>query len=333
MSNQKMKILSLDGGGVRGYLTAMILENVEKQLNLRDGTNKPLGGYFDLIAGTSTGAIIAGLLAIGKSASEVRKIYEDDIKDIFSNEMKRNKFDFFPINKIPVISNRPYFKTKYSDKKLVERAEHHFKNLTFEFGKDIKTHLLITSVDITTMTPRFHKSAYNHKNKPREDELLSNAIIASASAPSYFPVKEKLKYSSNLIDGGIVANNPSLVALIDSFSFTEHENKDDVVLLSVGTGKACEIPYDVEPLQNTTIKWLRQNGSIPLVEILMNSQVALAEFQTSFLMDKLGCKNQYERINPSLGIKIQLDDANKIDLLKNLADLDQAKTTWVLNNL
>ena len=183
------------------------------------------------------------------------------------------------------------------------------------------------------MTARFHKSAYNHKNKPREDELLSNAINASASAPSYFPVKEKLIYSSNLIDGGIVANNPSLVALIDSFSFTEHDNKDDVVLLSVGTGKACEIPYDVEPLQNTTIKWLRQNGSIPLVEILMNSQVALAEFQTSFLMDKLGCKNQYERINPSLGIKIQLDDANKIDLLKNLADLDQAKTTCVLNNL
>jgi len=325
MSNQKMKILSLDGGGVRGYLTAMILENVEKQLNLRDGSNKPLGEYFDLIAGTSTGAIIAGLLAIGKSASEVRKIYEDDIKEIFSNEMKNNFLGFFPIPNL--------FKTKYKQNKLAERAEHHFKNLTFEFGKDIKTHLLITSVDITTMTARFHKSAYNHKNKPREDELLSNAIIASASAPSYFPVKEKLIYSSNLIDGGIVANNPSLVALIDSFSFTEHDNKDDVVLLSVGTGKACEIPYDVEPLQNTTIKWLRQNGSIPLVEILMNSQVALAEFQTSFLMDKLGCKNQYERINPSLGIKIQLDDANKIDLLKNLADLDQAKTTWVLNNL
>lgn len=325
MKNEKMKILSLDGGGVRGYLTTMILENVEKQLNLRDDSNKPLGEYFDLIAGTSTGAIIGGLLAIGKSASEVRKIYEEDIKEIFSDEMKSYKYlDFFPFN---------IFKTKYKQKKLVERAEHHFKNLTFEFGKDIKTHLLITSVDLTTMTPRFHKSAYNHKNKPREDELLSNAIIASASAPSYFPVKEKLKYSSNLIDGGIVANNPSLVALIDSFSFTEHENKDDVVLLSVGTGKACEIPYDVEPLQNTTIKWLRQNGSIPLVEILMNSQVTLAEFQTSFLMEKLGCKNQYERINPSLGVKIQLDDANKIDLLKNLADLDQDKTTWILNNL
>lgn len=325
MSNKKMKILSLDGGGVRGYLTAMILENVEKQLNLRDGTNKPLGEYFDLIAGTSTGAIIAGLLAIGKSASQVRKIYEDDIKEIFSDEMKNYKcLDFFPFN---------IFKTKYKQNKLVERAEHHFKNLTFEFGKDIQTHLLITSVDITTMTPRFHKSAYNHKNKPREDELLSNAIIASASAPSYFPVKEKLIYSSNLIDGGIVANNPSLVALIDSFSFTEHENKDDVVLLSVGTGKISEIPYDIESLKDTSVKWLIQNGSKPLIEILMNSQVALAEFQTNFLMEKIGCKNQYERINPSLGVKIQLDDANKIDLLKNLADLDQAKTTWVLNNL
>lgn len=325
MSNQKMKILSLDGGGVRGYLTAMILENVEKLLNHRDGSNKPLGEYFDLIAGTSTGAIIGGLLAVGKSASEVKKIYEEDIKEIFSREMENYKYlDFFPFN---------IFKTKYKQNKLVERAEHHFKDLTFEFGKDIKTHLLITSVDITTMTPRLHKSSYNHKNKPREDELLSNAIIASASAPSYFPVKEKLKYSSHLIDGGIVANNPSLVALIDSFSFSEHENKDDIVLLSVGTGKVCEIPYDIEPLKDTSIKWLIQNGSKPLIEILMNSQAALAEFQTNFLMEKFGCKNQYKRINPNLGVKIQLDDGDKIDLLKNIADLDQENTKWVFDNL
>ena len=86
--SEKFRILSLDGGGVRGYLTVMILENIEKQLNAKDGSDKPLGEYFDLIAGTSTGAIIGGLLAIGKKASEVRKIYENDIKEILDKGEK-----------------------------------------------------------------------------------------------------------------------------------------------------------------------------------------------------------------------------------------------------
>jgi len=214
--DKKFKILSLDGGGVRGYLTIMILENVEKQLNARDNSKKPLGEYFDLIAGTSTGAIIGGLLAIGKSASEVRKIYEKDIKEIFSDSMQ----NIFPFNKFPL----NLFSTKYSNYNLTQKAEEYFEDLTF---KDVTTDLLVTSVDITTMTPRFYKSDYNSRNASRADEKLSDAIVASASAPTFFPVKQKLEHSSQLIDGGVVANNPSLIALIDAFSFEDKPNQND----------------------------------------------------------------------------------------------------------
>ena len=93
--SNKFRILSLDGGGVRGYLTTLILENIEKQLNNQDGSTKPLGDYFDLIAGTSTGAIIGGLLATGKSAKEIKIIYEKDIKEIFSTDMRRKGIDLF----------------------------------------------------------------------------------------------------------------------------------------------------------------------------------------------------------------------------------------------
>jgi len=346
---KKFRILSLDGGGVRGYLTTLILENIEKQLNHQDKTQKPLGKYFDLIAGTSTGAIIGGLLAIGKTASEIREIYERDIKDIFSDEMKREGKDLL-------------LKAKYKKENLRIKASEYFGDKTFN---DVTTSLLITSVDITTMTPRFYKSAYSTKNITRVDEKLSSAIIASASAPAFFPIEENLKYSSSLIDGGIVANNPSLIALIDAFSFDSKPKEEDIVLLSVGTGKANEIPYNIQSLKDGSTDWLVQINNQgmekhlakksvakycrdfiytkmglrdeetkitnPLIEILMNAQSILAEFQTNFLMSQYNAS--YKRINPNLGVKIQLDEANKIELLKNLADLNENDTQWVLQNL
>jgi len=349
MVDKKFRILSLDGGGVRGYLTTLILENIEKQLNHQDKTQKPLGEYFDLIAGTSTGAIIGGLLAIGKSAKEIRTIYETDIKEIFSSDMKREGKDLF-------------LKAKYKKDNLKIKASEYFGEKTFD---DVLTPLLVTSVDITTMRPKFYKSAYSKKNITRVDEKLSSAIIASASAPAFFPIEKNLKYSSDLIDGGIVANNPSLIALIDAFSFENKPKAENIVLLSVGTGKANEVPYNIESLKDGSTDWLVQinNQSIekhlgkksivkycrdfiyakiglrdeeikitnPLIEILMNSQSMLAEFQTSFLMNQYNAP--YKRINPNLGIKIQLDEVDKIEVLKNLADLNENDTEWVLQNL
>lgn len=349
MIEKKFRILSLDGGGVRGYLTTLILENIEKQLHFQDKTQKPLGKYFDLIAGTSTGAIIGGLLAIGKSAKEIRVIYERDIKEIFSNDMKREGKELF-------------LKAKYKKDNLKIKASEYFGDRTFD---DVITPLLVTSVDITTMTPRFYKSAYSTKNITRVDEKLSSAIVASASAPAFFPIEESLQHSTNLIDGGIVANNPSLVALIDAFSFEKKPKAEDIILLSVGTGKANEVPYDIDSLKDGSTDWLIQinNQGIekhlgkknflkycrdivyskiglreeeiqtinPLIEILMNSQSSLAEFQTKFLMNQY--QAIYKRINPNLGVKIQLDEADKIEILKNLADLDEDTTIWVLENL
>lgn len=315
---EEIKVLSLDGGGVRGYLTAMLLENAEKELNQQDGTKTPLGAYFDLIAGTSTGAIIAGLLAIGVTASEIRAIYERDMPYIFSSDMERN------------ILQR-LVETKYSKANLEQRANEYFGQKTF---RDVKTHLVVTSVDITNMTPRFHKSAYNQRYYPRSDELLASAILASASAPAYFPVQEHLKYSSYLVDGGVVANNPALVALIESFSFGDESYKDaKIKLLSVGTGRISELPYKVESLTNTSLGWINPMDGPPLVEILMHAQASLVNDQIMPLVEKLNKEVSYRRINPELNFQLNLDDAKHIDLLKNVADLNEEDTNWILTNL
>jgi len=327
---KKFKILSLDGGGVRGYLSIRILENIEQHLNKKEGNDIPIGLRFDLIAGTSTGAIIAGLLAIGKSAKEIRKLYENDIPVIFGQEMRRKTVSsiFFP---------------KYKPNELQKRAKSYFEDLIFE---DVKTDLIVTSVDISTMTPRFYKSDFADKNKRRADEKLADAIVASASAPVYFPVARDLKHSDYLIDGGIVANNPSMVALIDSLTF-ERESKrqvpkpkslEDVLLLSIGTGEQTEKPYDLQPLLNSGgMDWLFQlplgkyEKSTPLIDILMATQAKLIEFQTKTLLETSGGK--YRRINPKLSSKMKLDDVNCFGELKNISDLVVDDIKWINENM
>lgn len=317
---KNLKVLSLDGGGVRGYLTVCILANIEKYLNKGKSEYIHLGKYFDLIAGTSTGAIIAGLLAVGKSAVKVKEIYEKDMQEIFSDEMKNFEFN---IKGLPLS-----FSSKYKKTNLEAKAKEYFKDKTFK-RNDLVTSLLVTAVDITTAKPRFYKSDYFAKNSTRVDEKLSDAIVASASAPAYFPLSKEIEYSSYLIDGGVVANNPSLVALIDAIKLKKEKEYDKVVLLSVGTGQVCEMPYDVEKLEDTQLGWISNNKAI--IELLMNSQSKLAEFQTQFLANELNV--EYKRLNPPLGVSVALDDAKKINVLKNLADIYEKDVEWIIKNI
>jgi len=311
---KKLKILSLDGGGVRGYLTASILANIEKYLNNGKSEYIPLGKCFDLIVGTSTGAIIAGLLAKGETAKRVKEIYEKDMAFIFSDEMKNSKLNIW--------------NSKYKKTNLKEKAKAYFGETTFA-RKDLITNLLVTTVDVTTAKPRFYKSDYFTKNSTRVDELFADAIVASASAPAYFPLSKEIEYSSYLVDGGVVANNPSLVALIDGIKLQKQDGYDKTILLSVGTGKVCEMLYDVEKLEDTQLGWIKENKAI--IELLMNSQSKLAEFQTQFLAKELDI--EYKRFNPDLGVKVGLDEVAKINVLKNLADLNEEDIKWIVKNI
>lgn len=295
MSN-KIRVLSLDGGGVRGYLSAKILFNLETILNNENNENINIGQRFDLIVGTSTGGIIACALSIGKSAKEIFELYETLIPKIFT-----------PISK-------GYFKNKYSNAVLKKELNNILGDKEL---KDVVTKLCITSVDVENSSPRFHKSDYFDRNAPRQDEKLIDLALATSAAPTYFPLIDS-KHSTNLTDGGIVANNPSLVGLIDAMQLTDN-NLENISLVSIGTGEQCHMPYNVEKLKNSgKLHWMLQSKGSPLLELLMDSQSKLAHFQTGFLL-----KEQYIRINPKLSITIELDSVDKIDSLKNLADINQ----------
>ncbi len=329
--SKKFRILSLDGGGIRGYLSIKILANIEKILNEQNNENINIGQRFDLIVGTSTGGIIASALAIGKSAQEVLQLYKNLIPKVFQTE------------------ESGIFVPKYSNSILREELE---KILEDNRLSDVKTDLCITSVDVENATPRFHKSGYFDRNSPRLDEKLVDIALATSAAPTYFPLVST-KHSTNLTDGGVVANNPSMVGLIDAMQINDN-NVDNIILLSIGTGEQPCMPYDIDKLKNagkqnwivdidnnTKIekaikayksgkskfqickdfifskqKVFNSKGS-PLIELLMDSQSKLAHFQVGFLL-----KDNYLRINPKMNTSIALDDVSKVDNLNNVADIN-----------
>ena len=310
----KFRILSLDGGGVRGLLSARILENLEKYLDAREGRPKPLGERFDFIVGTSTGAILAAGLASGLTARRLHEIYAQDIPNIFP----------------PKSSLASWCGPKYSQAPLRELLKEHFGDTRLA---DLETDLCITAVDLQTGRPRLYKTGYLKRNQGRLEEPLVEAVLASAAAPTYFPPVTTLAHSSYLVDGGLCANNPAMVALVDALQF-EHPGKvsgshpagdlNQVVMVSLGTGMACGMPYDSEQLIGAGIwRWAK-----PVIELTFQSQSHLVHAQVSFLL-----KERYLRIDPPLPFAVKLDDAAALPRLASLGDLNQAQTQWIEQHL
>lgn len=320
--NEKLfRILSLDGGGVRGILQARTLANIEKYLNNRDGKDVPIGKRFDLIAGTSTGGIIALGLSMGRPATDILSFYEKYIPTIFGNS-----------NKTGLLR-----KPKYSPAPLESALVDFFGDDTLE---DVITDTCIPAVALQNAKPRLHKSGYMLRNQERLSERLVDIALATSAAPTFFPA-HSMSQSTNLIDGGICANNPAMVALVESMQFEITSNRgvkppakgtkrllENIMMLSLGTGEQCAMPYAQENLKSAGVmnwsfcldrsyKMLEFKPVIPIVELMMQSQSTLAHFQTMFMVGN----NRYHRINPQLKFPMSLDDVNKIDELKNLSDI------------
>jgi patatin-like phospholipase/acyl hydrolase len=234
MENQPPKrILALDGGGIRGALTLGFLERIEAILREREGNpNLLLCDYFDLIGGTSTGAIIAGGLSIGMTAGEIKDLYLNIGDKIFGKKYsllfnfgKRTKaqFDFQP---------------------LEDALKEVFGDITMG-SKEIKTGLCIITKRADTLStwPILNnpKGKYFEANKGM---LLRKVVRASAAAPSYF-IPQKIDVGSGqvgaFIDGGVsLANNPAfqlfLVATLKGFNYRWETGADKLSVLSIGTG-------------------------------------------------------------------------------------------------
>ncbi|ARK30473.1 CBASS cGAMP-activated phospholipase [Halalkalibacter krulwichiae] len=287
-----MKILCIDGGGIRGIFAVAILKKMEEEYK------KPIGELFDVVSGTSTGAIIATSVILNKPMKELLKGYKKFGKQIFN-----------PQAQIGI------FKSVYSDRYLRKYFKKTFGELKLA---DIKKPLLIPAVDVTHGKPYVYRSNYGH---PESDDLsikLWDAVLSSCSAPVYFPPNNiNNKYLS--VDGGLWANNPSMVCVTEAMQFF-NKRLDEIHICSVGTGLQ-QIEYKIEKDKYWGIKkWLP--FQFPFMKIspkLLDLALDLSSESITYHCQHLLGDN-YFRLNEDLGTEVPFDDVSCIDDLIKLGE-------------
>lgn len=207
-----MNILSLDGGGSKGVYALGVLREFEQYIGV------PLHEHFSLIYGTSTGAIIAALLGLGKSAVEIQELYFELIPRVMRHRWRSSR-----------------------TRALVHEAERLFGDATFEA---FKTRVALVATAADSERPMIFKSsedaAYRLKSSftPGFGVTIASAIVASAAAFPFFKravVKTTNQGQPQLLDGGFAANNPTLLALADAHK-SLGQPLASLKILSVGVG-------------------------------------------------------------------------------------------------
>lgn len=294
--SKKFRILCLDGGGIRGLYSAQMLKRMKRDCNI-DFYND-----FDLIVGTSTGSILAGSIVKQIDIDKVIALYEKKGKDIFKKRW---------------LSRIGLFTSKYDPNSLQEELKAIFENTTLG---DIEKPLLINATDIGNSTQFVFKTTFNGqkdsngniKELVRDKEiLLSDAILASSSAPIFFPPHKVGNFL--LADGGLWANSPVLVALAEAKKIFNAE-PNDVVIVSIGTGVE-ENDYHINTKWwGFLTGWKREK----LISMILNLQTKTNNSLLQFLMPK----ENILRLTYTSDKALPLDDVSQNENLLSKADKD-----------
>jgi len=291
--NKTFKILAIDGGGIRGVFAAQILKRIREEFNIT------FCNEFDIITGTSTGSIIAAGLAIDYPIEKIVDLYKTEGRRIF----KPNYSNFFNW-----YNWKAFFWNKYDSGYLKKVLDRIFQQVDFSH---VKTKLIIPASDVSNGNVFVFKSNYDPGFVRDKDIRLADAILASCSAPVYFKpliVKEYL-----LVDGGLWANNPSLVALTEAMGIRFNKNKEDIRILSLGTGlgKKYYNPNDSHK------SWGLKQWGTGLVNTTMNLQSINVDNIVRFILGQEDC---FLRINFETDCEAALDDVDAINSLISKAD-------------
>ncbi|HNW89199.1 MAG TPA: patatin-like phospholipase family protein [Bacteroidales bacterium] len=311
--SKKIRILSIDGGGIKGILPGTILEYIESKICEKAGADKRLSDYFDLIAGTSTGGILSCIyLAPGENgrpkftARQAVDLYVDKGHEIFDLGVWQKLQSGFGI-----------LNEKYPSENLEKNLKEYFGDLKLS---QLLKPCLITSYEITKRAAFFFTSM-DAKKSEVDNFYVRDICRATSAAPTYF---ETAKINSlfgapfYLVDGGVFANNPALCAYAEAHKtefgkILQDSGKPDkptakeMMIVSIGTGATGKSYSYKEAIDWGAIGWL-----MPIIDILMSGNSETVSYQLKQMFDTLSerDKKDYFRLEPSIeGAKSAMDNA------------------------
>ena len=302
MKSKPFKILSIDGGGIKGLYSSTVLEHFEEQFDCS------ISDRFDMLCGTSTGGLIALGLSLKIPAAEITKIYSDYGKVIFP------KMSWWKEFYKQAISGG-----KYSDKPLREVAEKFFGSHVIGDSHNL---LCVPSYSMTDGRPWVFKFDHKEGNLSRDnDTLYVDVALATSAAPTYFPVSQIKNYDNKqFIDGGVWANNPTLVGVIEAIKYFVGKDKefDCIQVLSVSS---------LSHAKGKPTGWKRERAfkdwKDDLFDTSMNGQNMFTDYVMNSLCEMNDIEIEYLRV-PSAPISheqvhlVDLDRASdaSLDLLR-----------------
>lgn len=290
------KILTLDGGGIRGVFPAAFLAKLEEHLD------QPIGRYFDLIVGTSTGAIIAAGLSLGLSAGEILRFYEEKGPAIF-DQHRGPVANWFTRR---ARSARHWMGTKYSNASLREALD---EVIGGRLIGESHTRLVIPAWHPILERVYLYKTAHHPRFETDYRQPAVDAAMASAAAPTFldpYLTKEEIE----LVDGGGWANNPIGVAAVEAVGVLQWPG-DRLKILSVGTTNDVKAPSRIGG----------KLGAAPnLARLFMAGQSHSALGAAKIITGDVHDRKAIWRIDQTVPLdRYTLDDVSRIAEMKNRA--------------
>lgn len=281
----KFRILSLDGGGIKGLFSAFLLQKLEEDHGVS------IASRFDMVVGTSTGGIIALALGLEKSLEEIVKLYSNLGDRVFPGPSWWRWL-------------RGWIAMRYPATPLEAELKECFQDRLLGHSKKM---LVIPSYDLGHRAVRVFKTSHHAKVERDFKFPAWQVALATSAAPTFFPAHREIE-ERRLVDGGVWANNPVMVGIVEAVSVLKIP-LDAIRVLSIGT--TAEIKHHADRLDRGGL-WQWKKAA---AEVIMDAQSNGATGQASLLLGK----ERFMRINPAVPKNLFALDKPKPDKLKALA--------------
>ena len=314
--SDRFRVLSIDGGGIRGLIAARVIARLEELVSAEAGEERRMADCFHMFAGTSTGGLLALGLTVPDPADPSRpRLSGSDLVELYMSEGPR----IFGDTLHKLLSLGGWIAPKHSEARL-ERA------LRDRFGearlRDALRELIVTSYDMTEPGPHFFKR-WRAREAGERDATMVDVGLSTSAAPTYFPSHGLAGRA--LVDGGLFAANPAVAAVVEALKRRDEEPRElgagDLLLVSLGTGQ-----HETGHGQSQVRRWGRIGWILPrrqdpaLIAAFLDGQSDAADHWTDILLNHepgravavpgaRGAGPRYFRFQTKLPVSTPLDDA------------------------